>query len=356
MNRYFNPMRGVLLFFVSLVFSISCAGNLLPEDDISSDPTGVEDAEGSDEAEDQGAESGAVESFSTGDQYLYIPSNGESLDSAAYPAMSSLQIMASGHVKIFDPDLHFPIDWEDEDNIPPLVDPDEVQDYMKDNDHPNGYTCALPVDPSTTGVFSTGGIGTNPVPARDASWSGSGGGGCGTWATLMCNRILGETDPDQEVTKDEWNDTADAIDQNPSGGSQMTDQSEYYESLGYCVNDKKFGGSAEDYAEMVERIHNGCDVKLFFWRRMADGTYTNGHVETVTGANASDQTATTNSWGQPGTIRGGGNGGFDHSLDGTQFQDGAGNELWPADSTEVWVSYVCECGFFEGLAKKLFGF
>lgn len=279
-----------------------------------------------------------VESFGTNDQYFYVPINIDLLDWEAYPAMASFAQMAMGYIKIFDPALHFPINWEDEENLPPLVSYEEVEEYMAENDHPNSYDCALP---------------TVPLPERDASWAGSESGGCGTWATAVCNRILGITDSDSEVTKDEWNDIAGDIGQNDSGGSKMSDQSKYYEDLGYCVNDKKFGGSEADYTEMSEQIDNNCDVKLYFWKRNADGTYTNGHVETVTGADADNQTATTNSWGNQGTVSGGDRGGFDHSLDGTQFQDSTGNELWPADGTEVWVSYVCECGFFEGLAKAL---
>ncbi|MBI4412481.1 MAG: hypothetical protein HY541_08360 [Deltaproteobacteria bacterium] len=322
----------VPLFCLAITGSSGCTG-------LSLEPT--DDGSTTDEGSTGTSSADAVAGFSTNDQYLYVPHNEEGVDSALYPSMSVLEEMMQGLVKVFDPARHYPINWEGDD-IPPLVTHEEVEEIMAENDQPNEYGCALPVD-----------AGTNSLPERDESWVGSANGGCGTWATAMCNRILGETDSDTEVTRDEWNDIADGIGQGEDGGSTMTGQSEYYEDLGYSVNNKKFSGSAEDYAEMVEKIDDGCDVKLFIWKRNADGTYTNGHVETVTGASADAETATTNSWGNEGTISGGDSGGFDHSLDGTQFQDAEGNELWPAGATEVWVSYVCESGFFEGIAQAL---
>ena len=310
-------------------------------------------AEGNEESnEDTGSTEGSqVAGFSTNDQYLFVPASGWYLNPDDYPGMSILQEMARGSIKMFNPELHFPINWEDEASIPPLLSFEELESYMEENDQPNEYGCALPLDPTQTSVFTTDGAGTNAVPERDESWAGSQSGGCGTWATAMCNRILGLTDANSEVSKDEWNGIAGDLSQDGSGGSKMTDQSKYYEDRGYAVHDKKFSGSAADYSEMIEKINDRCDVKLFFWKRNADGTYTNGHVETVTGATGNS--ATTNSWGQEGVVQGGNDGGFDHSLDGTQFQDSEGNELWPEGATEVWVSYVCEPGFFEGLAQAL---
>lgn len=318
--------------FCFTIFGLSaCPGAIVPEDEATTADDGSTDSSSSDD----------VAGFSTNDQYLFITDNGTVLDPAQYPSMYALMEMAWGFVKVFDPARHYPIDWEGDD-IPPLVAIDEAAEMMAENDQPNEYGCALPV-----------GAGANSLPEMDESWIGSANGGCGTWATAMCNRILGETDSDSEVTRDEWNEIADDLGQGEDGGSSMTNQSAYYENLGYCVHDKKFSGSAEDYAEMSEKVDDQCDVKLFFWKRNGDDTYSNGHVETVTGADADAETATTNSWGNEGTISGGDDGDFDHSLDGTQFRDAEGNGLWPADGTEVWVSYVCECGFFEGVAQAL---
>ncbi|MBI2339858.1 MAG: hypothetical protein HYU99_05785 [Deltaproteobacteria bacterium] len=322
----------VPIFCLAVIGSSGCAGlSLEPTDDGS---TTGEDSTGTSSADD-------VASFSANDEYLFVSDNGDFVNPEEFPSMYALMEMAWGFIKAFDPARHYPIDWEGDD-IPPLVAIDEVADFMAENDQPNEYGCALPV-----------GAGTDSLPEMDESWVGSATGGCGTWATAMCNRILGITDADSEVTRDEWNDIAEGIGQNDTGGSEMTGQSSYYEDLGYCVHNKKFDGSAEDYAEMEEKSDEECDIKLYFWKRNSDDTYSNGHVETVTDVDADAETATTNSWGNEGTVSGGNDGDFDHSLDGTQFHDDEGNELWPADSTEVWVSYVCECGFFEGIAQAL---
>ena len=337
-----STLKTLFIFCLIPLWLSACPGTFVPNDEASTTDDDTTETSSTDD----------VASFSTNDEYLFVTDNGDFVDPSEFPSMYALMEMAYGFIKAFDPARHYPIDWEGDD-IPPLVTHEEVEEMMLENDQPNEYACAIPADSTDSPVFTTDGAGTNALPERDESWVGSANGGCGTWATAMCNRILGVTDSDDEVSRDEWNDIAGDIGQNEGGGSKMSDQSKYYEDLGYCVNSKKFSGSAEDYAEMVEKTDNQCDVKLFFWKRNADGTYTNGHVETVTEADADAETATTNSWGNEGTISGGDSGGFDHSLDGTQFQDAEGNELWPAGSTEVWVSYVCECGFFEGIAKAL---
>lgn len=309
-----------------------------------------------DSASDQNTETSAdseevVESFSEDIRYFYTPSSPNS-DLSDTPAIGLFVEITSGLVTPIDPEKNFPIDLENEESIPTHYEYDDISDVKAENDHPDAYGCALPASPSDTSTFTTGGVGTNALPARDATWDGYGQGGCGTWATAMCDRILGETEADSEVTKEEWNEIAGKIKQN-NGGSKMSEQSKYYEDKGYCVEEKKFGGGDADYDEMVEKIDDSCDVKLFLFKRNADGTYTNGHVETVTGADAGNNTATTNSWGKEASVSGGSDGDFGHSEDGTGFQDSEGNPLWPADSTEVWVQYVCECGFFEGIGKAL---
>ena len=47
-------------------------------------------------------------------------------------------------------------------------------------------------------------------------------------------------------------------------------------------------------------------------------------------------------------VRAGSTGGFSHS---PQFNDATGANLWPAGSTDVWVSYVCKCGTFDRLVQ-----
>jgi hypothetical protein len=191
-------------------------------------------------------------------------------------------------------------------------------------------------------------------PGIDNTWSGYGSGGCGTWAVAMCNRILGDTPSSQAVSKEEWNGIAKGIKQNATGGSMTDDRSAYYKDKGYCVEDKRFDGTTADYEDMIKKRDDGCDIKLAFWKRLPNGTYVNGHVETVTGASLGG--ATTNSWGNQGIIEGGSKGGFKHSEDGKSFKDPAtGGKLWPAGSTEVEVSYVCKCGVFESLAHAVMG-
>lgn len=216
--------------------------------------------------------------------------------------------------------------------------PAEMPAKYEEMKTPRNLTCALP---------STGRDG---LPAGiDNTWSGYEKGGCGTWATAMCNRILGDT-PASPVTKEEWNKIAEGIKQNADGGSFEEDRAKYYADKGYCVMDKRFDGTTAEYQELTQKHLDGCDIKLSFWHRKADGTYENGHVETVTGATQAG--VTTNSWGKEAVIEGGSKGGFRHSEDGKSFHDSAGNKLWPADSTEVDVSYVCKCTAWESLVKK----
>jgi hypothetical protein len=209
---------------------------------------------------------------------------------------------------------------------------------------PRHATCAAPATAT----------GTQGLPEGiDGTWSGYGKGGCGTWAVATCNRILGDTPASSPVTKDEWNGIARAIKQDADGGSTVPDRSAYYEDKGYCVVDKRFDGTAAEYQELTDKHLEGCDIKLSFWKRKADGTYVNGHVETVTGASLGG--VTTSSWGKQAIIEGGSKGGFKHSEDGKSFRDEQGNPLWPAGSTEVEVSYVCKCNAFQKLAKAALG-
>lgn len=230
-----------------------------------------------------------------------------------------------------------------------------VEEKLVEYDQPNEITCASPgadtgSDPEAT---ASGPAGTSTVPHMDKTWSGSQNGGCGTWATAVCNRILGDTPAGSPVSNDEWNKIAIGIKQDPNtGGSYATDVAAYYREKGYCVETKDFGGSSDDYDAMSDKLNkDNCDVKLSFHRRLANGTYTNGHVETVTGVTHTG--AVTNSWGNDGYVQGGSDGGFSHSLDGKNFKDKNGNRLWPPNATQVTVQYVCKCGTFESLVAAL---
>ncbi len=234
-----------------------------------------------------------------------------------------------------------------------ILEQDEVATVMSEHKIGNEFTCASSAEASTCGADPENAscgpqdpveAGTNGLPTgMTADWSGANSGGCGTWSTAMCNRVLGRTAG--EVTQDEWNAIATAIGQSAAGGANMTGQGTYYEGQGYCVQAKKFNQG--DYAEIQEKLDAGCDVKLFFWKREAGDTYANGHTETVTAATSTS--ATTNSWGQSATVSGGSDGGFSHT--GGAFNDSS--TKWPAGSTEVWVQYVCECSAFESFARWL---
>lgn len=234
-----------------------------------------------------------------------------------------------------------------------VLEQDEVPTAMEEQDIANEFTCGSSAEASTCGadpenavcnVQSPSTAGTNGLPSgMDATWSGYGSGGCGTWATAMCNRILGRASG--AVTKEEWNEIATGIGQNATGGSSQANQGAYYEGLDYCVEVKKV--DKNDYSDLQEKLGENCDVKLFFWKRNADNTYSNGHTETVTAATSTS--ATTNSWGQSATVSGGSDGDFSHT--GGAFSNSS--TLWPAGSTEVWVQYICQCSVFESFARWL---
>lgn len=336
-------LKGIASFLLSATLSglVACAG-LVP-------PPGAEEAEETEESTDQKEDAGtAVESTGRNLEYVYFHTcEGTHKEDD----LSELMSVFTGRVVVADPEKHFPVDWDNDATIPEGHDPTEISAIKEENGNPDEYDCVLSTTAPEAGTFTTDGKGTDSLPAMDENWAGYGSGGCGTWATAMCNRILGESDG--EVTQDEWNGIAGGIGQNAGGGSSMSNQSKYYEDMGYCVSEKKFGGSEGDYQEMEDEIDDDCDVKLFFWSRNADGTFSNGHVETVTGASSESGSCTTNSWGEEATVSGGDDGDFSHSRDGSAFRDAEGNALWPADGTEVWVQYVCECSVLESIGKLL---
>ncbi len=179
-------------------------------------------------------------------------------------------------------------------------------------------------------------------------------GGCGVWATAMCDRILGLRNG--AVTQGEINSIAQEL-ETQDRATEVDNISRYYTSRGYCVTKERFGGSAADYQKVADKLGQGCDIKLFFGKWSGQGDekiYENGHGETVVGADANDNTITTNSWGSQATIRGGSDGGFDHSgdVEGGLRLEGE-PELWPETHTYVSVQYVCTCDKSDKLLDRI---
>ncbi|MEC7290237.1 MAG: hypothetical protein VXW22_09140 [Pseudomonadota bacterium] len=169
-------------------------------------------------------------------------------------------------------------------------------------------------------VMAAGTPGTDRLPGDYGDgWSGSAGGGCGTWATAMCNRILGKASG--AVTKSEWNTIAAGIGQNAGGGSNATNRAAYYQSEHGCdTSHSTYTGSAADHAFIKKKLQEGYDLKLRFYEIIYNEAgdivdYDHGHVETVTGATTSggERIVITNSWGNQARIRGGTRNNFSHS-------------------------------------------
>ena len=219
-----------------------------------------------------------------------------------------------------------------------------------------GFPDWLSCMPSAEGDFPAGvggPAGTRRLPGNypGPGFEGSRAGGCGTWSTAICNRILGDTDPDAPVDQIEWNEIArdikQGVDADPqrAGGSSVQDRDAYYRDKGYCVETKRYGGSPADRQELSQKVvDEKCDVKLQFAQinpaPPPAPRFINGHVEIVTGITA--RGIQTNSWGHDGYIQGGADGGFTHS-------DPSSASLWPPNQTRVTVSYVCKCGLFSDL-------
>lgn len=211
--------------------------------------------------------------------------------------------------------------------------------------------------PETFPPTHTGLPGRNPTPPGYTAWVGGAQGGCGTWSIAMCDRILGRTDATSQVGEAEWTSISTEIKLDPTdGSSNRFDRAAYYQARGYCVAEKRFDGTPEDYAELQEKVHSGtCDVKAMFYKRLPDESYTNGHVEVVVGA--ANSGFLTNSWGHVATVEGGSSGGFRHSGDGAWMtdDDNPGEKVWPPGSTEVVLQYVCPCTTFENLGRMILG-
>lgn len=194
------------------------------------------------------------------------------------------------------------------------------------------------------------------APMTDSTWQGSTGGGCGTFATAVCNRILQLTPPDQAITKDEWNGIATAIKQDADGGSSTSDQMQYYKDKGgYCAHYSRFDGDGQDYNYIATHIDR-CDLKLSFGRKSADGkSWEDSHVETITSVDYMNKSMVTNSWGYQATITGGYENNFNHSRDGMNqaFHQADGSKLWPASTTGVWLETICPCNQFGDAASFL---
>ncbi len=279
---------------------------------------------------------------------------------AGGPEEGSFQDALDGHSYVFDvsnpDDPHYECQHDDtemfvkaEENHVPVFDtcnpPDAPVEIEIDGDAPTvDLVLDLP-DPSDYPMSMPrpfeGVPGGNALPAGESTWVGAEHGGCGTWAVAMCNRRLGVTDPTTNVDETEWNRIAEGIHMDRvDGGSNMIDRAAYYRSMGYCVVDKSFGGSTADYEEVRDNL-DFCDIKIGIWRRTPDGGYTDGHVETVIGAN--DRAIVTNSWGHAAAIQGGDDGGFGHWIEGRRWTEEDGSLTYPPDATDVMITYVCPC-------------
>lgn len=233
-----------------------------------------------------------------------------------------------------------------------------MPEIMQELGDPNYQTCAGSKNP-TVDIFGLPTFnspkGGSPLPIMDGTWNGSRGGGCGTWATMMCNRILGDTPKDKKPSKKEWNDVAKKIGQDANGSSFVSGRAKYYEGKGYCASHETFGGAASDFKKAADMLNKGCDLKLSFWKKSGT-TFSNGHNEVVTGVRFTKDGKgylTTNSWGKASTIKGGQNGGFAHSEDTPKGHFSGLRKGWPANSTSVTLEYVCKCDKLQSLAKFL---
>jgi hypothetical protein len=292
-------------------------------------------------------------------EYLYLPA--EQPSQAVSPQMSRLvdefggRIVVSHHTCEGFTDLAAPVDYSG------------IAGVMDELAGPAPDVCAVPaaegydLPPTFAGPLPD-----VKMPKGDSTWKGYGGGGCGTWATLVCDRILGDQPANQAVDKDEWNKVADAIKQTPEGGSTPQDRAKYYTDKGYCAQNKRYDGTAAEIKEMKKRLDDDkCDVKADFYR-MVDGVDAQGkptkekmygHVETVTKVDATYSNIHTNSFGVDASFSGGSYSHFSHSRDGASGAFGLKEDpnlrRWPGASTEVWVEYVCKCDKFDKEAKDV---
>ncbi len=210
--------------------------------------------------------------------------------------------------------------------------------------------CLVPDQKSTESVTEMtaagGAVGADGMPEGFGNgWAGAGKGGCGTWATAMCNRILGKKSG--KVTKAEWNEIAAGISQGADGGSSSTNRAAYYAGLGCKSGRGTFDGSQESYAVLKEALKRGYDVKLSYYKKVTkpngDVEYENGHVETVTGVTTvgGKSVALVNSWGDTAQVSGGTDNNFSHSQQGANLNFASGT--WPSGTTHVDVTIVGDC-------------
>jgi hypothetical protein len=192
--------------------------------------------------------------------------------------------------------------------------------------------------------------GTNPTPPGQREWYGAEKGGCGTWATAMCDRILKLRPADTQVTEQEWDQISVEIHLDPDGSSVAEDRAAYYATRHYVATEERFDGYESDYERMIERKAAGCDIKLSYYKRTPDGHYENGHIETV--VDVEMWQVFTNSWGKRAKVKGGSIGGFSHSEEKSFGKEG---EVWPFDATEVVVTYICEGSVFDELGWLILG-
>ena len=207
--------------------------------------------------------------------------------------------------------------------------------------------------PGDIPLASGGKLGGNVPPQDMTGWAGvAEGGGCGSWAAATCNRRLGLTPADADVTMEEFNAIAQELGQSSSGGADEVGLSRYYEARGYCAAYRQwFQPTDADWSSMAEKLADGCDVKLYWAKYEHPDRYVNGHIETVLAVEGNS--AVTNSWGHEGLVVGGAYN-FHHSRE-QSFRSDPGTPAWPPRDTDVYVLEVCPCGFFESLGKLVLG-
>ncbi len=174
--------------------------------------------------------------------------------------------------------------------------------------------------------------------------------GCGIWATMVCNRVLGYNKG--PATQQEWDTTYRDLG-SALGITPLVLINNYYQQKhGLCSYYRVVPGCCTDYAEIRGRIGQHCGVQLYMARKIS-AWFSLGypfvspepHEETVVYAQGDDQTgqcfATTNSWGRLAKISGGTFSSFSHELNRNFGQNGDLN--WQPDGTDLWVNYVCDC-------------
>ncbi len=186
------------------------------------------------------------------------------------------------------------------------------------------------------------GKGTLPRPwPDDRNYPGSAGGGCGTFAALMCSDILdGQSRP---VTPERWRRAHEGIGESPQGGSNQEKADEYHrKQIDGCSRSERLKPGDIDVINRLKARHCDCKIAMI--------GPNSGHIEVITGVttNAAGQKCLeTNSWGKTALVCGNdqANGDqFSHSEDKPGGNFGTNSPHWPAGQTRARWSCVCPRG------------